>query len=134
MALNKKIVLPLILVIVAAGGAAGWLYQKGWFKDDGGGHSKVEHKVQLWTCSMHPQIRMEKPGKCPICAMDLIQLVQSGTSGMDTEAVHFTKESAQLANVLTTIVSTQNPVKELRLFGKIQADERLLQNQVAYIP
>ncbi len=97
-------------------------------------HEAVETKSEIWTCSMHPQIRMEKPGKCPICAMDLIQLVQSGTSGMDTEAVHFTKESAQLANVLTTIVSTQNPIKELRLFGKIQADERLLQNQVAYIP
>ena len=83
---------------------------------------------------MHPQIRMDKPGKCPICAMDLIPLVQSATSGMDPAAVHFTKESAALANVLTTIVSGQNPVKELRLYGKVQADERLLKNQVAYIP
>ena len=97
-------------------------------------HSADETKAEVWTCSMHPQIRMDKPGKCPICAMDLIPLVQSGTSESDPEAVHFTKESAALANVLTTIVSTQNPVKELRLYGKIQADERLLKNQVAYIP
>jgi Cu(I)/Ag(I) efflux system membrane fusion protein len=96
-------------------------------------HATEETKSEIWTCSMHPQIRMDKPGKCPICAMDLIPLVQSGTSGMDPAAVHLTKESAELANVLTTIVSTQNPVKELRLFGKIQADERLLQNQVTYI-
>ncbi len=20
-----------------------------------------------WTCSMHPQIRLPKPGRCPIC-------------------------------------------------------------------
>jgi len=97
-------------------------------------HSAEETKAEIWTCSMHPQIRMDKPGKCPICAMDLIPLVQSGTSGMDPTAVHFTKESAALANVLTTIVSSQNPVKELRLYGKVQADERLLKNQVAYIP
>ncbi len=97
-------------------------------------HSAEETKAEIWTCSMHPQIRMDKPGKCPICAMDLIPLVQSGTSGMDPAAVHLTKESAALANVLTTIVSTQNPVKELRLYGKVQADERLLKNQVAYIP
>jgi len=97
-------------------------------------HATEETKAEIWTCSMHPQIRMDKPGKCPICAMDLIPLVQSGTSGMDPAAVHLTKESAQLANVLTTIVSTQNPVKELRLYGKVQADERLLKNQVAYIP
>ena len=98
-------------------------------------HSSAEvKKAEIWTCSMHPQIRMDKPGKCPICGMDLIPLVQSGTSESDPEAVHFTKESAALANVLTTIVSTQNPVKELRLYGKVQADERLLKNQVAYIP
>jgi len=97
-------------------------------------HSAEEKKAEIWTCSMHPQIRMDKPGKCPICAMDLIPLMQSGTSEMDPGAVHLTKESAELANVLTTIVSTQNPVKELRLYGKVQADERLLQNQVAYIP
>lgn len=28
---------------------------------------------EVWTCSMHPQIRMSKPGNCPICAMALIQ-------------------------------------------------------------
>ncbi|NQV34858.1 MAG: type II secretion system protein GspG [Phycisphaeraceae bacterium] len=27
-----------------------------------------------WTCSMHPQIKQLKPGKCPICHMDLITL------------------------------------------------------------
>ncbi|MCP3943699.1 MAG: efflux RND transporter periplasmic adaptor subunit [Desulfobacteraceae bacterium] len=25
-----------------------------------------------WTCSMHPQIKKDKQGKCPVCAMDLI--------------------------------------------------------------
>jgi len=103
-------------------------------KEETHNHQVVESKAQIWTCAMHPQIRMDKPGKCPICAMDLIPLVQGGTSGMDPAAVHLTKESAELANVLTTIVSSQNPVKELRLYGKVQADERLLQNQVAYIP
>ena len=31
-----------------------------------------EKKKQTWTCSMHPQIRQPMPGKCPICAMELI--------------------------------------------------------------
>ena len=52
---------------------------------------------------------------------------------MDPAAVHLTKEAAQLANVLTSVVSRQNPEKEVRLYGKVQADERLLQNQVAHI-
>ena len=29
-----------------------------------------------WTCSMHPQIRLDKPGQCPICGMNLIPVSQ----------------------------------------------------------
>jgi len=91
-----------------------------------------EDKATVWTCSMHPHIRMDAPGKCPICAMDLIPLNQS-TVDIDADAIHLTKEAAELANVLTTVVSKQEPVKEIRLYGKVQADERLLQSQVAHI-
>lgn len=96
-------------------------------------HSAEEAKNEVWTCSMHPNIRMEEPGKCPICAMDLIPLSTMSSGGSDEMAIHFTKEAAQLANVQTSVVSGQNPEKELRLYGKVQADERLLQNQVAHI-
>lgn len=91
-----------------------------------------EAKATIWTCSMHPHIRMDAPGKCPICAMDLIPLNQS-TVDIDADAIHLTKDAAALANVLTSVVSKQAPVKEIRLYGKIQADERLLQSQVAHI-
>ncbi|MBT8306764.1 MAG: efflux RND transporter periplasmic adaptor subunit, partial [Maribacter sp.] len=36
-------------------------------------HEEGEHEyvqdpeTQLWTCSMHPQIKLEEPGNCPIC-------------------------------------------------------------------
>jgi Cu(I)/Ag(I) efflux system membrane fusion protein len=90
-------------------------------------------KTTIWTCAMHPQIRMSKPGKCPICGMDLIPLNQNDTF-VDSGAVHLSKEAAELANVSTSVVSRQKPIKEVRLYGKIQADERLLQSQVAYFP
>jgi Cu(I)/Ag(I) efflux system membrane fusion protein len=90
-------------------------------------------KTEIWTCAMHPQIRMHEPGKCPICGMQLIPLRQGGTT-IDPGAIQMTKEAVQLANVLTSVVSKQNPVKELRLYGKVQADERLLQSQVSYLP
>ncbi|HNW57278.1 MAG TPA: efflux RND transporter periplasmic adaptor subunit [Bacteroidales bacterium] len=88
----------------------------------------------IWTCAMHPHIRMSQPGKCPICGMDLIPLAQGSITSIDPDAVHFTPEAAQLANVLTSAVSKQTPVKEVRLYGKVEADERLLQSQVAHIP
>lgn len=32
------------------------------------------HETAYHTCSMHPQIREKKPGKCPICHMNLTQV------------------------------------------------------------
>jgi Cu(I)/Ag(I) efflux system membrane fusion protein len=90
-------------------------------------------KETIWTCSMHPQIRMAEQGKCPICGMDLIPLIQN-TAPVDSEAIQLSTDAIQLANVLTTTVTRQTPVKEIRLYGKVQADERLLQSQVAHIP
>ncbi len=31
-----------------------------------------EGKISYWTCSMHPSVHSNKPGKCPICGMELI--------------------------------------------------------------
>lgn len=113
----------------------GWLFfHSPTTAEDKQNHSADEHKTEIWTCSMHPQIRMDKPGKCPICGMDLILLNQNSSVGMDPDAIYFTKEAAQLANVMTSVVSKQQSIKEVRLYGKVQADERLLQSQVAYIP
>jgi membrane fusion protein, copper/silver efflux system len=120
--------------LVALGGLLlGWIFFHSPHKMDVKKTKVVQApKKIIWTCSMHPQIRMDHAGKCPICDMDLIQLVQNN-SAVDSNAVHFTKESAELANVQTTIVTSQKPIREVRLYGKVQADERLLQNQVSHI-
>jgi Cu(I)/Ag(I) efflux system membrane fusion protein len=122
--------------LFAVGGILlGWLFfHKSEAVTDKHNHTSEEAQATVWTCSMHPQIRMDKPGKCPICGMDLIPLNQSGGANIDPEAIHFTKEAAALANVMTSKVSVQKPIKEVRLYGKIQADERMLQSLVAHIP
>jgi Cu(I)/Ag(I) efflux system membrane fusion protein len=38
----------------------------------------------VWTCSMHPQIRMSRPGRCPICGMELVPVQAEGTAGAGT--------------------------------------------------
>ena len=91
-----------------------------------------QSKKVIWTCAMHPQIRMDKPGKCPICGMDLIPLSQLEAQA-DSNAVTFSKDAMELANVETSVVKREQPVKEVRLYGKVQADERLMQSQVAQI-
>ena len=129
---NKYVDFSLILI---AGIFLGWLlFHPSQLKEEKHDHSGEVAKGTIWTCAMHPQIRMEQPGKCPICGMDLIPLVKNGATAIDPSAIQLSKESAQLANVLTSIVTRQKPVKEVRLYGKVQADERLLQSQVAHVP
>ena len=86
---------------------------------------------------MHPQIRQDKPGKCPICGMDLIPLKKNVISGgdavSDPDAIRLSDEAMALADVQTTRVSRSNPVKQVRLYGKIIPDERSLQSQTAYV-
>ncbi len=131
--LSNKIFLSSLLLIT--GIFLGWLF----FHEP----NKIENKpdpsadsgsASIWTCSMHPQIRMHEKGKCPLCGMDLITVSQSVGVTPDSESIHMTREAAQLANVLTSVVSKQNPVKEIRLYGKVMADERLIQSQVSYLP
>jgi membrane fusion protein, copper/silver efflux system len=126
-------------LFVAVGLMLGWLFFHSPEKDKSvnhptaGGTSAHQHIHSIWTCAMHPQIRMDKPGKCPICGMDLIPL-NPNVASSDSTAVVLTKDAASLANVSTSVVTRQKPVKEVRLYGKVQADERLLQSQVAHIP
>jgi membrane fusion protein, copper/silver efflux system len=129
-----KRTLILIISALLIGFGVGWLF----FHSSGGAETKPhqlteEAKVTIWTCAMHPNIRMEEPGKCPICGMDLIPLIKNGSPSIDPDAIHLSSEAAQLANVLTSVAVKQKPVKELRLYGKIQADERSNQNQVAHV-
>jgi len=97
-------------------------------------HEKLSEETNVWTCSMHPQIRMAVPGKCPICGMDLIPLSTNSSASVDPDAVTLSKEAAALANVLTSVAGRQKPVKDVMLYGKVQADERLLQSQVTHVP
>lgn len=75
---------------------------------------------QLWTCSMHPQIRLPKPGDCPICGMDLIRV-----SDLAVEQ----QEVIRRAGIQTEPVRERDLFKEIRTVGKLDYNER----RVAYI-
>ncbi|MDP4239194.1 MAG: efflux RND transporter periplasmic adaptor subunit [Bacteroidota bacterium] len=120
-------------LMILAGLFIGWLFFHSPHRTTEKQLTAAESKKEIWTCAMHPQIRLDHPGKCPICGMELIPLSENGGAKIDLDAVHFSKEAAELTNVSTSIVSRQKPTKEVRLYGKVQADERLLQNQVAHI-
>lgn len=83
---------------------------------------------------MHPQIRQSEAGKCPICGMDLIPLNNESSSTDNPMEVKMSPTAMQLANVQTSVITKQKPVKEVRMNGKVKADERKVSSQTAHIP
>ena len=96
-------------------------------------HSTTAESETIWTCSMHPQIRQNEPGDCPLCGMDLIPL-ESTDGELDPMAVSMSPTAMQLAQVQTLVVDRGKTDKSIRLNGKVQADERLLSTQSSHIP
>ena len=96
-------------------------------------HSTTAESETIWTCSMHPQIRQNEPGDCPLCGMDLIPL-ESTDVELDPMAVNMSPTAMQLAQVQTMVVDNGKTNKSIRLNGKVQADERLLSTQSSHIP
>ena len=96
---------------------------------------KHEHsKNTIWTCSMHPQIRQNEPGQCPLCGMDLIPLSDEGNREDNPMEIKMSPTAMQLANVQTSIITKRKPIKEVRMNGKIKADERNVTSQSSHIP
>ena len=90
-------------------------------------------KPQWWTCSMHPQIRQPKPGKCPICFMDLIPVVSSG-SNLGERQISFSQEAIKLMEIATSPVERKFVTAEIRMVGKIDYDETQVKNITAWVP
>ncbi|MDZ7742482.1 MAG: efflux RND transporter periplasmic adaptor subunit [Bacteroidota bacterium] len=126
------------IIIALAGIMAGWLIGSSQQKTVPAEEHKhavaeSEDETQIWTCSMHPQIRQPEAGDCPICGMDLIPL-DDDTDESSPMEIRMSPTAMQLADIVTTEVGKTKPEKLIRLDGKVQADERLVYSQSSHIP
>lgn len=117
--------LTLILVTLVIGGLIGWILKPSASESHEGHEQETESgAATLWTCSMHPQIKLGEPGDCPICGMDLIPASQANSGNDNPMVFEMTPEAVALAQIHTTKIGGTNGSGELFLTGKIQADER----------
>ncbi len=131
---KKHIVFVFALVLLAGFGIGALVFHSGHSRHS----ASVDNGKTWYTCSMHPQIRQDHPGKCPICGMELIPVDKKGVSASDgtnndPNTVEMSDEAVALANIETQVVGTGTLNREVRLFGKIQPDERQEQVQSAYV-
>ncbi len=80
-------------------------------------------KEKVWTCSMHPQIKLPDRGKCPICGMDLIPLQEDQGGGDPMRQVVLSDRAKVLARIKTMVVQRGDTAIELRLLGRLEYDE-----------
>ena len=96
-----------------------------------------DHEVEMannevWTCSMHPQIRQTSPGSCPICGMDLILADVDSNELSDTQFT-MSKNAMALADIRTTIVGSGiSGDNTLKLSGTIKENEKAVGSQASY--
>ncbi|MDP4837952.1 MAG: efflux RND transporter periplasmic adaptor subunit [Algoriphagus sp.] len=114
--------IALISITLIVGVFLGWAISPA--TTDTHAHEEGEGLPSIWTCSMHPQIRLPEAGDCPICGMDLIPGDQEATGNSNPQAFQMTPEALALAQVQTLVVGGAQAKKELILSGKLQADER----------
>ena len=93
----------------------------------------VAEKTTVWTCSMHPQIRQPKPGKCPLCLMDLIP-VTGDTGQIGERQISFSKDALKLMEIQTSPVERKFVTAQTRMVGKIDYDETRVKYIAAWTP
>ncbi len=97
--------------------------------------AEVSSKPTIWTCSMHPQIKLPNPGKCPICGMDLIPLVTGvGEEELGPRQIRISNAAKELAKIQSTVVRRGFAEAEIRMVGKIAYDERKVNYITAWVP
>ncbi|MFT5702740.1 MAG: Cu(I)/Ag(I) efflux system membrane fusion protein [Rickettsiales bacterium] len=104
-----------------------------------------EKKAGYYTCSMHPQIRENESGRCPICGMNLTYVENAPNHQVHNNSEHQKTPSKQEENKpmqmvqltpkqvdnfhsTTFVVQKQKILKTLRLLGKVVQSEKTQSN------
>ncbi len=131
---RKYIILLVVLAIFVVG--------IGWFnsRERRSFTRHVQGQKQVWYCPMHPWIKSDKPGVCPICGMALVPGHQHNQESATPStgipgyvAVDISQQKQQLAGVDTVLVGKKTVTKTIRAAGMVAYDPDLYEAEVKYV-
>jgi Cu(I)/Ag(I) efflux system membrane fusion protein len=141
--MRRYVPLGIKVGIVAFVLVAGWIYRielLEWFApeyvvEQEHDHSHKEGDIAYWTCPMHPSVKAEEAGPCPICGMDLQSVpasqmtMEGGPTSQPMAGAGFitlTPWQRQLIGVTTAPVEKKSMQSTLRTVGRVAYDETRL--------
>lgn len=109
--------------------------------------SKKPDDVAYYTCTMHPQIKKDKPGNCPICGMKLVPVKKQNNtdqhnqqnngeqnpSGATPTGVFIDSTYTQKIGVQTEEVLVRALIKTVIAYGKVAHDPKLWVTQNEFL-
>ncbi len=121
--------LTLVLGVLAAGFAAGYLWRPKTAAPTTAAAPKQERKILYWYDPMHPAYRSDKPGIAPDCGMALVpeyaDSAEGGTTGSST--LNVTADKQHLIGVETGFAERTSGTSTLRAVGRVAVDETRVQ-------
>ncbi|QGJ72438.1 Efflux RND transporter periplasmic adaptor subunit [Planctomycetales bacterium 10988] len=132
--LSKALLLLAVGVgLIAALGLAqrwGWIQSHAHPSESAG----VAESTATYTCPMHPQIRQQGEGSCPICGMALVPASSSNEEDDAGEyAVNIDPAARRLIGIQTVEVQRKPVQRTIRSVGRIAYDEGRLSTIAAYV-
>ena len=114
--MNRIIFIAFILVILTPSCKNGRTHSE----------QSMEMAKEVYTCTMHPELVSDKPGKCPKCGMNLVKKATETDSPRSVQLESLLKPTNEfvVSTIPLTTVSQQSEAIEIHALGNIGYDTR----------
>ncbi len=87
-------------------------------------------KIEYWTCTMHPEVKADEEGNCPICGMTLTPVYERSETG---DRLNLSERDMELAGIKTIPATPKHLYREIHLVGMVAYDPGLVTAQEEYV-
>ncbi|MGO8835788.1 MAG: heavy metal-binding domain-containing protein [Limisphaerales bacterium] len=119
--MKTKTILIIVLVAATAGTGAWWMISHRVLSPPVV-TAPAGRKILYYQSSMHPWIKSDRPGKCPICGMDLVPIYADAVGTNITDGITLNPESVTALHVQTDAVERRTLRHTLRVAGVISVN------------
>ncbi len=121
--MNKWIGLSLLIVLLGGGY---WFSKSQKPKMTNDSHDQHQ-EAEIYTCPMHPEVKQDKPGKCPICHMDLVKVKKKkqNSSSKGRGAIEASDDELKLIGVQKHTVEKMSLSSRLPVSGRFTSASQI---------